>query len=299
MPVQSTMACAPVVQETEAVAPVPVIREYGVSAQPPVMPRGSQSGAQWPIFTHNGLWTAPELAGQTLAPPLPAVPVPTVLTPAPAVRTQDSLTAPYVISLMKRNANVSDAFAREIAQQFTCIPTNVRAALQRSGYHLTLSRTVPSAVPSTLGRQVRGYQRTTTWNNIFGMFNRGSKQVIMAEYAESEGAEPQLVTLPDSRRRLGILKHECGHAVDEMLQNYSHSAAFAVAYNKGVARLSTDYDRQMLEYYLQVGDAGKEEAFAEVFAIACGNGCHPDTDALLRRNFPELIALISRRIQSV
>ncbi len=290
-------------------APVPVIREYGVAAQPPVLPRASQAGAQWPAFTHNSLWTAPELAGQTLAaPPLPGLPASTAL--APAVRTPppaaagrprvvDSLTAPYVMSLMKRNANVSEAFAREIAQQFTCIPINVRAALQRSGYHLTLSRTVPSAVPSTRGRQVRGYQRTTTWNNIFGMFNRGSKQVIMAEYAESEGAAPQLVTLNDGRRRLGILKHECGHAVDEMLQNYSHNAAFAAAYNKGVARLSTDYDRRMLEYYLQAGDAGKEEAFAEVFAIACGNGCHPDTDALLRRNFPELIALISRRIQSV
>lgn len=292
MPVQSTMACSsPSVHGSEALTPVPVIREYGVAAQPPLMPRGLQDGVRWPVFTHNSLWTAPQIVGQTpAASPMPVLQAPTALAPVPAARTHP---------LLKRNANVSDAFAKEIAQQFTCVPANVRAALQRSGYHLTLSRTVPSAVPSTLGKQVRGYQRTTTWNNIFGMFNRGSKQVIMAEYAESEGASPQLVTLTDTRRRLGILKHECGHAVDEMLQNYSHSAAFASAYNKGVARLSRAYDRQMLEYYLQAGDAGKEEAFAEVFAIACGNGCHPDTDALLRRNFPELIALISRRIQSV
>lgn len=207
----------------------------------------------------------------------------------------------YTDSLMVRKPNVTDGFMREVASALSgSIPVNVRAALQRSGYKVTVSRTVPDAVPSTKNQAVRGYAHSSTWNNVFGMFNRETKQVVMAEYAESEPdtISRRMVTLNDYRRRRGILKHECGHAVDQMIGNFSHKAEFTAVYKKGVARLSKD-DRKMLAYYLQPGDAGKEEAFAEVFAIACGNGCHQNTDALFHKHFPELISLVSNRIQTI
>lgn len=206
----------------------------------------------------------------------------------------------YTSSLILRKESVTDAFVREVQGALTGVPVNVRSALQRSGYHVTVAKTVPSAVPSSSGKQVRGYVHSATWNNVYGMFNRASKQVIMAEYAESEksGGAPRMATLNDPRRRHGILKHECGHAVDQLLNNFSHSPAFANAYNLGIARLNAN-ERKVLDYYLQAGHAGKEEAFAEIFAISCGNGCHRDTDYLFQSYFPELLGLVGQRVKGI
>lgn len=215
-------------------------------------------------------------------------------------KSQQAAYDPLAPSLMLRRTGVTDSFVKEVSGILQTIPRNVRQALQKSGYVVTLSRTVPAAIPAASGKQVRGYVQSTTWNNIFGMFDRNSKQIVMAELAESEAAQGQghLVTLNDARRRLGIMKHECGHAVDQLLNNYSHSAAFNNAYLTGITRLDVT-ERKMLDYYLQDGWAGKEEAFAEVFAIACGTGCHQDTDAVFRRQFPELVALIGQRVNDI
>jgi hypothetical protein len=107
-----------------------------------------------------------------------------------------------------------------------------------------------------------------------------------------------MVPLRDAQRRDGILRHEFGHAVDQYLGNYSHTPEFVAAYNKG-ARSISGYEARVLSYYLQPGDAGREETFAELFASLNGVACDRNSDILLRNHFPELVSLIRNRVAKV
>lgn len=189
-----------------------------------------------------------------------------------------------------RVSRVSDSFVKEIIADASELPSKLRSALAKAGYHIAISPSLADAVPAARDTQVRGYKAFVTWNQLFGMFNRRSKSLIMAEKAEA--SDGKVTTLEEKNIRAGILRHEFGHAVDQYLQYPSHSLPFAQAYAQGVARLNSD-ERQTLNYYLQPGKAGKEEVFAEIFAILHKDACNPESDRLLRAKFPELLAIMN------
>lgn len=182
---------------------------------------------------------------------------------------------------------VSNDFISEINADVAALPEAWKNALCKGGYKITLSKTLTDSVPAAKNQQVRGYKTSATWSQVFGMFDRSKRRVVMAELAKSsEAANAPLVTLNDPQTRAGIVRHEFGHAVDDYLGYKSHSPKFAQAYQAGLKRL-TAQDKVILNYYLQAGDAGKEEMFAELFAAMSGNACDPVADQLLRAKFPE------------
>lgn len=202
--------------------------------------------------------------------------------------------------LMEVDQEVSDRFVQEIKQGLAKIQGNVLRALAGDGYKVTLSESVTEAVPAAKHQQVRGYQPHATWDTVYGMFNRTTKRVIMAEKAEQKDASGRTAMEPlrNIERRNGILRHECGHAVDQYLGHLSHSPEFKRAYEKGLKSISA-HERKVLSYYLQPGDAGREETFAEIFASLNDYACDRNSDILLKNNFPELVSLIRSKVATI
>ena len=198
------------------------------------------------------------------------------------------------------NGHVSNSFMQEINRDTSILPSKLLKALSRGGYKIEMSHTVTEAVPAARNEQVRGYAPHSTWDAVFGMFNRSSHKVVMAEFAQPQSSkDPEhLITLNIPERRSGILRHEFGHAVDDYLANFSHTPEFRQAYDKGKTGL-TAAEKSVLWYYLQKGDAGAEETFAELFASLDQTACDRNSDELLHKHFSELSDLIRTKIGSI
>lgn len=194
---------------------------------------------------------------------------------------------------------VSDDFVGEIEDAASTLPQAAVKALCKAGYKIELSRTVPDAVPTSRNQQVRGYEPHSTWNEVFGMFNRTTAKIIMAQYAQLPGDKNSVLSqLDDKQRRRGILRHEFGHALDAYLGNFSHTSAFAQIYKEEKTTV-TGAEQKTLAYYLQAGDAGREETFAELFASLDGMGCDRNSDVMLQKRFPRLLKLITTRLSAL
>jgi hypothetical protein len=202
--------------------------------------------------------------------------------------------------LIEVGEGVSRSFLQEIDRGLGKIPVNVLRALTRSGYRVAISESLTDVVPQAKNQQVRGYEAHSTWDEVYGMYNRTTKRVVMAEKAMQPDpvGRTSMVPLRDVQRREGILRHEFGHAVDEYLGNYSHSAEFKAAYAKGLKTIS-QHERKVLSYYLQPGDAGREETFAEIFAALNEAACDRNSDILLKNHFPELVQLIRAKVAKI
>jgi len=193
----------------------------------------------------------------------------------------------------------SRSFLNEIDRGLSKISGHVLRALRNAGYRVAISESLVDAVPAARNQQVRGYQAHSTWDTVYGMFNRTTKRVVMAEKAlQPDGFGMSMQPLRDTARREGIIRHEVGHAVDQYLGNLSHTPEYMAAYDKGSRSISA-YEAKVLNYYLQPGDAGREETFAEIFASLNGYACDPNSDILLKNHFPELVQLIRARVQKI
>jgi hypothetical protein len=202
--------------------------------------------------------------------------------------------------LLVVDGEVSKPFIQEIERDVRKLPQQALTALAKAGYKIQLARTVTDAVPAARNQQVRGYEPHSTWNSVYGMFNRTTRKVVMAEFAEhgENGGGGDFTRLEDRQRRQGILRHEFGHAVDNYLGNFSHTAKFRNAYEKELAAIGKG-DREWLYYYLQPGDAGPEETFAELFASLDQTACDKRSDDMLHHYFPELTRLIRSQLATM
>jgi hypothetical protein len=226
----------------------------------------------------------------------PVVQTPPAQTSSTTAQTESAVPSGFLVA----DAHVSDSFVQEINRDATLLPAKLLKALSLDGYKIEISHTVTEAVPSARNEQVRGYAPHSTWDAVFGMFNRTSRKVVMAEFAQPQNSmdADRLITLTIPERRSGILRHEFGHAVDDYLANFSHTPEFRQAYEKGKIGL-TSAEKSLLWYYLQAGDAGPEETFAELFASLEQTACDRSSDQLLHKHFSELADLIRTKIASI
>jgi hypothetical protein len=77
---------------------------------------------------------------------------------------------------------------------------------------------------------------------------------------------------------------------------YCNSPEFKAAYEADMKEAAAGPDAPSLAYYLQPGEAGRSEAFAETFASVHGGGASPPKT--IASNFPRVKALIEAEIES-
>jgi hypothetical protein len=78
-----------------------------------------------------------------------------------------------------------------------------------------------------------------------------------------------------------VLTHELGHAYDSTMGRPSASESFLTAYRKDV-EAAANSGAKIPDYFLQPGDAGPSEAFAEALSQIAGS---PDSNLPMPRTF--------------
>lgn len=144
------------------------------------------------------------------------------------------------------------------------LPEPVNVKLKESGVVFVLAEKITDAVPEEhRNAPPRGWEAGSTWDNINGIYVAGEKKAVVAKtYVDR---------LTGKKRDTGsanfIALHEVGHAVDHVYNYPSTQKGFREAYTADVAAIKGEDHGGSLDYYLQPGDAGPSETFAELTAF--------------------------------
>jgi hypothetical protein len=147
---------------------------------------------------------------------------------------------------------------------FNKLPCDVRDLMHEKGVKLiVVENSVVEWFTNLKGVQPRGWPADKTWDTVAGAYDPNSRTVVVARsgmYATGS---------------FDTALHEIGHAYDHAAGYLSKSEAFVGAYNADKGTIKNPY-------YLQAGDAGLSETYAESFAAYHGaNGKY-------RRSHPNL-----------
>lgn len=175
-------------------------------------------------------------------------------------------------------------FSRRVNDTYNQIPQNVRDALDKDNVQVVATDRVTDVMPELKGEKPRGWPPGSSWDDVDGAYDVGGKRIIVAERQGSPKS-------PNANNIEGLTRHETGHAVDH-LKNFSDSKEFKDAYDREAAKIQKP-DSETLKYFLQKGEAGRQEAFAEMFAINNGGATNTTREALIKKYFPDTLKVVA------
>ncbi len=206
------------------------------------------------------------------------------VTLARADQPADASAAPQPLAVITQ---VSDRFRREIEDATGAVPGHVWRRVRRSGWRVGVAEFVVDAAPGLSGVHPRGWPRQATWDNTDAIHLPHSRLLVLAEKRRTYAGQ-----VVDTNRAAGVLRHELGHAFDMTsggrYRFRSSVPQFVARYRRDVAALDAGQQRE-LAYYLQSRSAGRQEAFAEAFAIVLGGGSDVTRRPEFERGFPEVM----------
>lgn len=207
----------------------------------------------------------------------------------------------FVVFMDPQHKGVSNEAVARVMLGLSEIPRTYRHQLEAAGYKVMVAPTVLDVMPQLAGIAPRGYSAGADWHNSNGAFDRDKKMIIIGEFVKTEGKNGQVVEghLDET------VQHEFGHAYDmylgmtklgastnEPFPEVSHSKQFSDAYNLDTPSIPQEL-RQKLAYYLNPGDAGKEELFAQMFVMFFGHRPAPGSPSeYFQVAFPHTLAVL-------
>jgi hypothetical protein len=225
-------------------------------------------------------------------------------------------------------------FRADVRDAVHTIPAGVQQVLQSQGATIHGANTIVDLIPELADLQPRGWADGSTWKEVAGVHQGSTRRAVTGRGTISRYSG----TFVRDDRTAGITWHEAGHAFDDAYHRHrltKTGADFALynvprtcltgewqaAHDKGLARLAKEAaaaarDKSTagpqrradiaaiqgrLSYYTQAGEAGRSEAFAEIFAgIVGGRGGSTEQVAdELRRYFPENVKLAQGYVRAV
>lgn len=207
----------------------------------------------------------------------------------------------FVIFMDPTHKGVSNEAVARVMLGLSEIPRTYRHQLEAAGYKVMVAPTVLDVMPQLATAAPRGYAAGDDWHNSNGAFDRQKKMIVIGEFVKTEGQNGQVIEghLDET------VQHEFGHAYDMYLgasklgattkdpfPEISHSKVFSDAYNLDAAAVPANL-RKKLEYYLNPGDAGKEELFAQMFVLLFGHRPPPGSPSeYFQVAFPRVLAVL-------
>lgn len=222
---------------------------------------------------------------------LGTTPARTITSPvAPASVT--TLTAGAIArSLVKPGGRGTQADVDAVVTELQKLPAILLQRAERSGVQVVACRdSVTDHLASLRGQTPRGWPPGTTWDSVPALYDPASMSVVVATH-DGARAERELPEPGHGHGSSNALFHEFGHALDgtRALGLDSKSPEFRAAYTNDLPALRS----QNQTYLLQPGDAGPEEAFAEVASRFFGK------DASLRSGLPHLSGFFEARARDL
>lgn len=194
---------------------------------------------------------------------------------------------------------VSSNFQKAVNSALDVIPEEFRSDVFSRGYQVVLGKRVVDIEPSLAGVTPRGYEGTDiTWENLDGGY-LGGFRIAIAEYSLSRTGA---VIITDDLRAGQLLRHEFGHALDSA-RSISSSGDFVNAYSDDISALLPFIELlggdalDQLKYFMQIGQAGREEIFSELFAEAYGGGTADAINVAVA--FPKAYAIVKTVLNSL
>ncbi len=191
-------------------------------------------------------------------------------------------------------SDVSPAFQSRAKAAVGTIPAGVWKTLRSGGWQVRIAEFVVDAAPSLRGVQPRGWPTGSTWDNTDAVHLPARRMLVFAEKRRTRDGR----IVPSSRVE-SVFRHEVGHAFDRATGAaglyQSAGAGFMFAYHRDVTRMP-EKNRTALNYYLQRGAAGRQEAFAEAFAILLGGGSDAANRSRFESGFPTVMRYVRKAI---
>jgi hypothetical protein len=181
--------------------------------------------------------------------------------------------------------------SKEISRIFNEMPQPVLNSLAENGCKLHLGNRLGDVRPDLKGKRPRGWLKGMTWESAEGLYDRDRKEIVSCNQRLGWNGE-----YVDSNRKIGVLYHETGHAFDQASGDASRSPEFIRAYNEDVHQQHVSgMDTKPYSYFLQSGNAGRSETWAECFALINGWGTGAKD---IRKVFPNSVKVIKDYIKS-
>lgn len=211
----------------------------------------------------------------------------TITRPATVTLTADAAAR----RLVKTGGHGTQADVDAVVTELQKLPAPLLERAHRAGVQVVACRdSVTDHLANLRGVTPRGWPPGSTWDRVPGLYDPATMTVVMATHDGARGER----SLPDTGYGHGssnALFHEFGHALDgtNALGADSKSPQFRSAYDHDLPALR----RLNQTYLLQPGDAGREEAFAEVSARFWAK------DPALRTDLPNLHGFFEARARDL
>lgn len=169
--------------------------------------------------------------------------------------------------------------------------------------HVIIAPHLTDVLPDVLKDRPRGWGSNATWHNANGTYDYQRKWIVVGtKYTNIFTGKEIVDPTPDQ-----TVLHELGHCYDyflgtaqssngsrggqEQYTSFSHSRRFVIAYEADCSKIKDQAIRARLMYFLQPGDAGKEELFAQLFPCFYNNIRQPGSpQELFSQYFPTVLS---------
>lgn len=166
-------------------------------------------------------------------------------------------------------AGVGRDFAHVADKAVKDLPQSMHTKLLNHGVKVRTAKVIPDILPELKGKRPRGWPKGTTWDDCGGCYDPRTKTIVVADHGD-----------PAAWIR-GTVNHEAGHALDDATEKVRHmwgklsdNPDFASYYRDDIVKfdLAPHADEtKRLAYFLQSGNAGRQETVAELFAEIRGS----------------------------
>lgn len=185
--------------------------------------------------------------------------------------------------LLVEIAGGSEEFRQRMLREIQNIPYQDRRLLAEGRIRIVIAEWMTDVDPSLSDQRPRRWTRGSTWRDVDGAHLVEQNLLVIAEFTRAGRTE----------RAAGVLRHEIGHAIDDLLGNLSSSPEFRAALMQDIQRLSSQ-QRGINRYRLH-----PEEAIADLYAVLRGGAPNHDETNLIALHFPRTLALLRQRLEQL
>jgi hypothetical protein len=199
--------------------------------------------------------------------------------------------------MMNVDSRCSDEFTRQTRAAFENIHPSHLEQMQKAGTQIKLTRSIAHVFPDLADQPLPG-SYSLTYKDLDGLYSIENRTLYLAEKGH------EFFSWKTPANKPGIARHELGHAADHAYESHStmrwmsSDPQFEAAHSADVAEIPWDWKKR-LDYFIQSADPvrGRKEAFAELFAVLHGTGCHFGEARMMRRFFPRSLKAVSKLLQ--